>query len=417
MGKIARSFNTKAQDKKAQLEEKFSEVMNILDEVNEFKRFKNDFVNFFDDMQSDSPYKLKVTFQAFTPLNYFKSINILANDSSINDIFDIDVEELGEGNKNLILFALVRSYAKNFRSEAQGILALEEPEIYLHPQARRYLYTVLEEITSESNMQVILTTHSDSFLRTESFYQIGLVSKTSDSGTRIKRVEKAELLDFCKKTGGPPAKMTEQNIDKFYATTSNHRLNEAFFSKCLILVEGDTEEMALPIYLKKAGVDCDYRGVSVIGVGGKNQLPKYWRLFKSFNVPLLVLFDNDVTGDGKDGNQQLAECFNCSVDDIVKDIGIYTRLDTAKQDVFEQPLIILRGDFETAIESELAKHCQEQGIEDNYKAFVEEAMSVINPNPGGQKGQVARFIAKRITSKYPDFIPDFVREICVIMNS
>jgi hypothetical protein len=45
-------------------------------------------------MQSDSPYKLKVDFKAFSPLNYFKTINILANDSSVDEEFNIDIEEL-----------------------------------------------------------------------------------------------------------------------------------------------------------------------------------------------------------------------------------------------------------------------------------------------------------------------------------
>jgi putative ATP-dependent endonuclease of OLD family len=141
MGKIAKAFNDKIKDDaKTELNQKFDEIMKILDTIKEFSNFKKDFSNYFDDLQSDSPYKLKVDFKAFSPLNYFKTINILANDSSVNDDFDIDPVELGEGNKSLMLFALIRSYAKNFKQEATGILAIEEPEIYLHPQARRHLY-------------------------------------------------------------------------------------------------------------------------------------------------------------------------------------------------------------------------------------------------------------------------------------
>lgn len=416
MGKIAKSFNARAQVKKEQLEDKFNNIMDILNEVDEFKRFKEDFITYFDDMQSDSPYRLKVNFQAFTPLNYFKSINILANDSSINDQYDIAIEELGEGNKNLILFALVRSYAKNFRQEAQGLIALEEPEIYLHPQARRHLYNVLEEITNDSNIQVLVTTHSDSFVRTENFYQIGLVSK-ANNGTKIKRVEKSELLSFCTNTGAPIGRISASNIDKFYATTSNHKLNEAFFSKYLILVEGDTEEMAFPVYMKSSGVDCDFKGVSIIGVGGKSQVPKYWRLFKSFNIPILIVFDNDITKDNGQGNGLLATCFNCRKEDFIESIDIYKKLETSKQDVFEQSLIVLNGDFETAIEKELEQYCTDNNKENKYSEFVENAKSIINPTPGTQKGQMARFIAKSILREYPDFVPSFIKRICELIES
>jgi predicted ATP-dependent endonuclease of OLD family len=60
-----------------------------------------------------------------------------------------------------------------------GILALEEPELFLHPQARRHLFSELRDI-AESGMQVIISTHSDSFIDTEFFDEIGRVVKIDD---------------------------------------------------------------------------------------------------------------------------------------------------------------------------------------------------------------------------------------------
>ncbi|MDD4530327.1 MAG: AAA family ATPase, partial [Candidatus Gracilibacteria bacterium] len=206
MGKIAKKFNEKAKERKVELETKFGEVMDILNAVDGFSGFKSDFIDFFNEMQSDSPYKLKVDFKAFSPLNYFKTINILANDSSVDEEFNIDIEELGEGNKSLILFSLLRSYAKNMKQEATGILAIEEPEIYLHPQARRHLYSIFQEIVRESNIQIIYTTHSPDFISTEEFDSLGLVSKDPEEGTQLKIVTKKELVDFSINTGVPASK-------------------------------------------------------------------------------------------------------------------------------------------------------------------------------------------------------------------
>jgi len=69
---------------------------------------------------------------------------------------------LGDGAKNLAVISLLRSYAKNFR-DANGIIAIEEPEIYLHPQARKHLFEVLKDI-AKSGLQVIFTTHDPNFL-------------------------------------------------------------------------------------------------------------------------------------------------------------------------------------------------------------------------------------------------------------
>jgi putative ATP-dependent endonuclease of the OLD family len=45
----------------------------------------------------------------------------------------LDLSELGEGARNLILIALLKSFAKNFKNHGgalSGILALEEPEVF-----------------------------------------------------------------------------------------------------------------------------------------------------------------------------------------------------------------------------------------------------------------------------------------------
>lgn len=408
MGKIAKDFHTKALSKKEILEDKFKEIMQIMDQVDGFQNFKNDFIRFFEDMQSDSPYKLRVDFKAFTPLNYFKNINILANDKTIDDEYNIGIEELGEGNKNLILFALVRSYAKNFRNSAQGLLALEEPEIYLHPQARRHLFSIFNEIVRNSNIQIILTTHSDSFLETEKFNQIGLVSKTKEDGTTIKQLSNSEFITFCNQTGGPRG-LTSEKVANHYAITSNNKINEAFFSKYLILVEGDTEECAFPIFFKKLGLNCDMKGVSIIGVDGITQIPKYWRLFYSFKIPISVVVDNDSSKSDNHHRDLISSCFNTQEIDLLADVNIYKVLNTSKVDIFDQKLIVLDDNYEKALQKDLQKYCQDNNKEYKYANFQRSAGEKFTT--GDQKGYRARFIAMSIVYEYPDYTPSFILKI------
>jgi putative ATP-dependent endonuclease of OLD family len=74
-------------------------------------------------------------------------MQILALDPNQSDK-PIDVDELGEGARNMILIALLRSYAKNFKNsgEINGILALEEPELFLHPQAKQVYKSLFQLI-------------------------------------------------------------------------------------------------------------------------------------------------------------------------------------------------------------------------------------------------------------------------------
>lgn len=395
MGKIAKSFNERIGDSiKSNLKTKFDEIMTELDKVQGFLDFKSDFSNYFDELQSDSPYRLKVDFKAFSPINYFRTINILANDSSVNEDFDIDPVELGEGNKSLMLFALIRSYAKNFKQDANGILAIEEPEIYLHPQARRHLYQIFREITEESNIQIIYTTHSPDFLSTEDFSSIGLVSKDGEEGTKVKTVTENELVKFSIQTGVPKEKTNIDNIKQFYATTSDFRLNEGFFAKHLILVEGDTEELCLPLLFDRLGLKYFSSGISIIGVEGKNQIPKYWRLFKSFSINISVVFDSD-----SDGNQNIASCFGLNQGEIEKNIEKIKKIETINQNLF-----VFEKDFETA----LKKDFNNDGEWDEYE---KQAKEIIKPTNGGQKGQIGRYIVQQILNNHQEYKPAFLNDL------
>ncbi len=403
MGKIAKAFNNKIEEQtKINLKTKFNEIMAELDTIQGFLDFKKDFSDYFNELQSDSPYKLKVDFKAFSPLNYFKTINILANDTSINSDFDIDPVELGEGNKSLMLFALIRSYAKNFKQDATGILAIEEPEIYLHPQARRHLYQIFRDIVKDSNIQIIYTTHSPDFLSTEEFSSMGLVSKDPQRGTKVKILTEQDLVNFSINTGVPIEKTNTNNIKKFYATTSDSKLNEGFFAKHLILVEGDTEELCLPLFFERLGLKYYSSGISIIGVEGKNQIPKYWRLFKAFSIKLSIVFDSDL-----EGNDNLAACFGCDKNDLEVNINKIKKVATKNQNLF-----VFETDFETALKKDFNNNTE-------WDRYENEAIEIINPiikkgKPNQQKGQITRFICNKILQDQnyqPLFLKDLVDEI------
>lgn len=62
----------------------------------------------------------------------------------------------------------------------------------------------------------------------------------------------------------------------------------------VILFEGETEEQALPILLKKYfDKNSIELGIDFIGVGGFGNYLPFIRFFEAFNVPFLVLSDNE----------------------------------------------------------------------------------------------------------------------------
>ncbi len=207
LSKIRRHFHRKARDIEKDLVEKYEDLVALFDQIEGFREFIDGFSDCFAKLQADTPAKLSLDFKPYTPSNYFKALQILVQDPQQGDE-DISLDELGEGSRNTVLLALLWSYAVNFKSASTGILALEEPELFLHPHARRHLFTALRDIAARGH-QVIISTHSTSFVDTEIFDSIGRVMKIDDKDapgrkhSALKLVSKPALVTYCKATGVP----------------------------------------------------------------------------------------------------------------------------------------------------------------------------------------------------------------------
>lgn len=72
------------------------------------------------------------------------------------------------------------------------------------------------------------------------------------------------------------------------------KLSLKFPIEKIIITEGITEEILLPVFAKVCGYDFDKNGVYILSAGGKNQVVKlFYQLVNVINLPLFVLLDND----------------------------------------------------------------------------------------------------------------------------
>src|SRR5690606_35321848 len=84
-------------------------------------------------------------------------------------------EELGLGIQSAIVVGIFEAFRQ--MGTQCGTLALEEPEMYLHPQAQRYFYRLLCEMADENQCQVIYSTHSPIFADVSRFEGLRLVRR------------------------------------------------------------------------------------------------------------------------------------------------------------------------------------------------------------------------------------------------
>ena len=322
-----------------------------------------------------SDCKLDIKFPVNTFDSIFKNIDI-----NVDDGFEGNIIDKGTGLQRYVIFSMIKAYldmtsSNTSRTNTTSILLIEEPELYLHPQAQKATYQLLTQFGQQNN-QIIYTTHSSSFINIADFDKIAIVQKNRSKGTKITQVPiQAFINDLnyrCPDLLTPP---TAMSIRERYSHIYNPHKNEGFFAKKIILVEGQTEEYALPIYCKKSGYDLDEQGISVINVGGIDSMDRFLRVFNEFGIPCYVIFDSDVKelqneAELKKSQSALLKLLECD--------------QVPQESTFEKRFTMFKNNFETQMRTEIP----------DYDSYVSSANKDLGRTTS--KPLIARYMANKI---------------------
>lgn len=213
--------------------------------------------------------------------------------SKHNKEFDLDT--IGLGSTNIIYIALKLmeySYVKEMENlkTKYFLLLFEEPEAHLHKHVQMSLFekTGLEVV---EGIQVLMTTHSDSLSAASKISCMNIISK-QNNGSKVMQpyigLEKEEI----------------SHIERYLDV----KRSELLFSKSVILVEGDAEEILIPVMVRKClGVSLDELGISLINIGSIG-FENIYKLFHDLriNKKCAIISDLDTPIDFSDESQNNA---------------------------------------------------------------------------------------------------------------
>jgi len=240
-------------------------------------------------------------FNAYDPNDVYKNVELFVTQMGITT----SARDVGAGLQSAIVIAVFRTY-QELRKEG-AVFAIEEPEVFLHPQKARYFSSILKNL-SEAGNQIFITTHSPIFVSIDNPESVVCIRRDQGNGSTATQT-KIDCL------------ASNERQELRLLSEFDSQRNEMFFAKKVLFVEGNTEKVSLPLVFKSCGIDMNRLGYSVIECGGKTKIPLFAKAAKAVGIPFMILADEDDPNDSehKRWNTHLKQVAGTNIKFLVPD--------------------------------------------------------------------------------------------------
>ncbi len=205
----------------------------------------------------------------------------------------VDFARLSDGQQSLLYVSLVLAMhsigskvlsgelAAGFdidklRPAVFTLIAIEEPENSLSPHYLGRVVRTLTTFAEGQDSQALVATHSPALLRRVPPESVRYLRLSATRTTLVKSIELPE----------------DESAQKF-VREGVQAFPELYFSRFVVLGEGDSEQVVLPRLLEARGILADDASISVAPLGGRH-VNHLWRLLNGLGIPHVTLLDLDV---------------------------------------------------------------------------------------------------------------------------
>ncbi|OOS08354.1 Predicted ATP-dependent endonuclease of the OLD family, contains P-loop ATPase and TOPRIM domains [Moraxella cuniculi DSM 21768] len=251
--------------------------------------------------------RLKQSWESLHKGSYFKEPKISFAHSEIENILQhmsvsftpghdeniVDFSRLSDGQKSMLYLSLVlasQSISHSVLSNGDDnfdiaklrppiftIIALEEPENSLSPHYLGRIVNALKMATEKQDAQALIATHAPTMLRRVLPEQIRYLRLSLNRTSSIKCIRLPTKSDEAHK-------FVREAVQAF---------PEIYFSRMVVLGEGDSEEIVLPRIFSAKGLPVDESAITIAPLGGR-YVNHFWRLLSQLEIPYVTLLDLDV---------------------------------------------------------------------------------------------------------------------------
>lgn len=256
-------------------------VLNIIEEANE--KIENYFVN---DVEGKRILQtIRDNLESFNDKGQASNAELKTSEIQLKAILEslsLNAPELnpGLGELNLLFIAAELLLLKDDNDGGMKLALIEELEAHLHPQAQLRLISYLQNEYNENDVQIIISTHSPILASKINLKNLILMKNGFgyDLGEGKTGLQKGDYLF----------------LQRFLDSTKAN----LFFAKGIIMVEGDAENILVPVIADILGYPLEKYGISIVNVGSTAFL-RYSSIMvrkdgRSIDIPVSVITDCDV---------------------------------------------------------------------------------------------------------------------------
>lgn len=224
-----------------------------------------------------------------------------------------NIEDQGHGTQRAVLMAMVE--ALNANNQLNGsddnllkIIAAEEPEIYQHPIRARSFANTLATLSRQPQYQVLIATHSPSFVSTDFVDSL-----------RIMRLRngKSTVSSACVESIVSARKKSYDEVRKWLDKELPRGIADCFFAELVVIVEGDTDHAVLPEISALGNINFESLGVVCLQVDGKQNIPVFRTVLLSLGLRCFVVADGDYCDDRIDMEESKKRASKTQTTDLV----------------------------------------------------------------------------------------------------
>jgi len=200
--------------------------------------------------------------------NTSSDVTIMVEEDAFDSMFK--ASDISSGSKE-ILVLLAQIYLSGDRTD---MLAIEEPELHLHPGASKKVFDVLQTQSEKNDVQLIISTHSSVFVNQTPVESLVRVER---EGTSIVR------------------SVSEGEIDRELKDLGYDQ-SDLLQSEGVVLVEGRSDRLILGKICEKFGVSLSELGIEIVELEGEGNVKAHSvslvKIFISFDIPYLYIVDS-----------------------------------------------------------------------------------------------------------------------------